>query len=104
VQHDSRMKPRDTKEMFTARLSPLVKQIIKAEAEESVRTEADVIEEWAFICARSSQGRALLSAAGQKDWRVAAIIDAARRRFTASIETGQAGAEKPRRSKQDKGE
>jgi len=90
--------------MFTARLSPLVKQIIKAEAEESSRAEADVIEEWAFICARSSQGRAQLSAAGQKDWRVAAIIEAARRRFVLSLETDHASAEKPRRSRAEKSE
>ncbi len=51
---------RETKEMFSARVLPLVKQLIKAEAKALDCSEAEIVERWAFQIARSVESRKLL--------------------------------------------
>lgn len=57
----------ENKEMFSARLIPLAKSLIKAEAEAKHCSEAEIIEMWAFRHARSTQAKALLKAHASSD-------------------------------------
>ena len=69
---------RELKEMFSVRLVPLAKSLIKAEAAASECSEAEVIERWAIAHARSPGARALLIEHGEKDHTVKAVVSALR--------------------------
>lgn len=69
---------RDTKEMFSARVLPLAKQLIKAEAAAQDISEAEVIERWAFINARSPESKRLLLAHANDDALGTALADVLR--------------------------
>ncbi len=58
---------RDLKEMFSVRLVPLAKSLIKAEAAAGKCSESEVIELWAFRHAQSAGAKALLAAHAESD-------------------------------------
>lgn len=69
---------RENKEMFSCRLLPLAKQLIKAEAEHHECSEAEIVERWAFTQARSPDARRLLIAHAAGDVLAGAIADVMR--------------------------
>lgn len=69
---------RETKEMFSARILPLVKQLIKAEAKSLKCSEAEILERWAFQIARSPESRQLLLAHATADPMTNAMADVLR--------------------------
>lgn len=69
---------RDLKEMFAARLVPLAKMLIKAEAEAHGASESEIIEDWAFKYARSEKARLLLLQHSQTDTLTAAVASVIR--------------------------
>lgn len=69
---------RETKEMFSARILPLVKQLVKAEAKAMDCSEAEVVERWAFQLARSQESRKLLMEHATADPLTNAMADVLR--------------------------
>lgn len=67
---------RDKKVMFSVRVVPVVKKLIKAETKHLKCSEAEVIERWALSHAKSEASRAILVEHAQTDPMIHAVVDA----------------------------
>ena len=77
---------KEPKEMFSARLQQWLKDAIKAECIDQDVSESELIENWAFTNLQSSKARQILLDQTSRDWKLKAIVEAARTRRNSAAE------------------